>query len=233
MTAPTAQPGTLAWWQAGETFLAATADRLPDADLDSASLLPGWSRKTVLAHLAANADALVNLLTWAQTGVEIPMYASAQARDEGIAANAALTATDLRVALGGATTRFGAAIGAMTPQAWNARVRTAQGRTVPAAEVPWMRSREVWVHAIDLDAGAAFGDIPDDVLSALVDDAVATWDRRGQRPDVRLSSGNRSWTDGRTPVRADLPLLAAYVTGRHRFDTQAGNGPLPDLPAWL
>ena len=50
--------------------------------------LPGWSRGHVLAHIAGNADSLVNLLTWAATGVEHPQYASQEARDAAIEAGA-------------------------------------------------------------------------------------------------------------------------------------------------
>jgi maleylpyruvate isomerase len=58
-------PATLDWWEDGEAFCAAALDRLTEPDLDRPSLLPGWPRRTVIAHLARNADALVNLLTWA------------------------------------------------------------------------------------------------------------------------------------------------------------------------
>ncbi len=233
MTTPTAPSQTLAWWEAGEAFLASAAERLTDADLEQPSLLAGWSRRTVLAHVAANADALVNLLTWAGTGAETPMYACAQAREQGIAANAALPAAELRAAMRGATSRFAAAVDAMTAQAWNVLVRTAQGRTVPASDVPWMRCREVWVHAVDLDAGAGFDDMADDVLTSVIDDVVATWGRRDQHPDVQLRSGGRTWADGSTPVEADLSVLTAYVTGRRRSDTPTSGGSLPSLPAWL
>ena len=64
--------------------LLGTARIIEDGDLRAESLLPGWTRAHVLAHLANNADALVNLLTWARTGVETPMYASPEAREAGI-----------------------------------------------------------------------------------------------------------------------------------------------------
>src|ERR1041384_868904 len=59
------------------------------ADLDeqngkAPTALPGWTRAHVLSHLARNADALVNLLTWARTGIEHPMYASKADRDADI-----------------------------------------------------------------------------------------------------------------------------------------------------
>src|SRR3569833_847956 len=77
-------PETLSWWEDGERHLATAVGRLVDEDLARPSLLPGWDRAHVLAHVANNADALINLLTWARTGVETPMYASQEARDAGI-----------------------------------------------------------------------------------------------------------------------------------------------------
>jgi maleylpyruvate isomerase len=64
--------------------------RRTEADLAGPSLLLGWPRRTVVAHVARNADALVNQLTWARTGEESPMYASTQARDTAIAATGGL-----------------------------------------------------------------------------------------------------------------------------------------------
>ena len=56
-------PLASAWCADGERFLDEALDRLPGAGLDGPSLLPGWSRRTVIAHVARNADALGNLLT--------------------------------------------------------------------------------------------------------------------------------------------------------------------------
>jgi uncharacterized protein (TIGR03083 family) len=65
----------LAWWRDGEQALRATVAAIPDTALDQPSRLPGWTRQTLLAHVTRNADALVNLLAWASTGVPTPMYA--------------------------------------------------------------------------------------------------------------------------------------------------------------
>jgi maleylpyruvate isomerase len=96
-----------------------------------------------------------------------------------------------------------------------------------------MRCREVWVHAVDLDVGVGFGDIPDHVLAALVDDVTRTWRRRGETPDVRFVSGARTWGSGSRTARGELPALAASLTGRQRPETLAADGPLPALPRWL
>jgi maleylpyruvate isomerase len=229
----TGPPATLDWWAEGERTLATALGRLTDEEFDGPSRLPGWSRGTVLAHVARNADALVNLLGWARTGVETPMYASPQARDAGIAETAALPPAPLRAEVVAATDRLAAAVRELPEPAWSAVVRTAQGRAVPTSEVLWMRCRETWVHAVDLDAGIGFDAVPDDVLAALVDDVFRMWERRGHVPDVTVFAGDRTWGSGGSAVSGSLAAVAGWVTGRTPgagLDTDDG---LPELPAWL
>jgi maleylpyruvate isomerase len=223
----------LEWWRNGERHLGTALGRLTDEEFDAPSLLPGWTRQQLLAHVARNADALVNLLTWARTGIETPMYASPAARAAGIAEAAALPAPHLRAEVLAATRRLADAVATMTGEAWSAPVRTAQGRTVPAAEVPWMRCREVWVHAVDLDAGVGFADIPEDVLAALVDDVFRMWDRRDQIPDLAVFAGDREWGTGALAVAGPLPEVTAWLTGRTAGEGLRADGPLPQLAAWL
>ncbi len=52
-------------------------------------------------------------------------------------------------------------------------MRSALGRAIPAAEIPWMRVREVWLHAVDLDADARLADPPGGVIDTLLDDISA------------------------------------------------------------
>ena len=49
------------WTRDGTTLLLAEAD-LDEAALGAPSALPGWTRRHLLAHVAANADALGNLV---------------------------------------------------------------------------------------------------------------------------------------------------------------------------
>lgn len=226
-------PPTLALWEQGERHLATALGRLTNEEFDGPSLLPGWTRQHLLAHVARNADALVNLLTWARTGVETPMYPSPEAREAGIAETAALPPTQLRDEVLAATGRLVQAVRSVPEQAWAAEVRTAQGRMVPASEVPWMRCREVWVHAVDLDAGIEFADIPAEVLAALADDVFRMWDRRDQVPDVVVFAGDREWGTGALAVAGPLPAVIAWLTGRSTGEELTADGPVPTLPAWL
>lgn len=63
------------WAQLGTALFVQAAD-LGDTGMDAPSTLPGWTRKHLVAHIAANADALGNLVHWAATGDRTPMYSS-------------------------------------------------------------------------------------------------------------------------------------------------------------
>jgi maleylpyruvate isomerase len=227
------KPETLDWWADGERLFGTALGRLTDEEFEGPSLLPGWNRQYLLAHVARNADALGNLLRWARTGVETPMYASVEAREAGIAEAAELSPAELRAEVLAATGRLAEAVHGLPEEAWSARVRTAQGREVPASEVPWMRCREVYVHAVDLDAGVGFGDIDEAVQVAMVDDVFRMWDRRDQVPDVVVFAGDREWGTGAVAVSGPLPSVTAWLTGRSRGDGLSADGGIPEVPAWL
>lgn len=223
----------LGWWKSGERHLAEALDQLADEQFEAPSLLPGWSRRHLLAHVARNADALVNLLTWARTGVETPMYPSREARDEAILATAELPPSQLRTEVHDTAARLGQEMLSLPQSAWNMPVRTALGRTVPVSQVPWMRCREVWVHAVDLDAGIGFADIPEPVLAALVDDVFRMWDGRDGGADVAVLADGREWGAGTVRVAGSLPAVTGWLTGRSAGEDLTADRPLPATAAWL
>ena len=220
------------WWADGELAVSGLVDRLSDDDLGGDSALPGWSRAHVVAHLARNADALVNLLTWARTGVETPMYPSREVRDAGIEATAAQPPAELRTDYVAASARLAQTIDTLPAEAWTTEVRNGQGVTVLASLVPWMRAKEVWVHGTDLDAGLAFADLPADVCTALVDDVLGLFASRDQELDVTVvaTDVDRSWGDGSATVRGPVTAVAAWLT---RSDTAELEGDVPEPPCWL
>ncbi len=220
---------TVAWAMRCTRVFLETVERLDDDEFDEPTALPGWTRRHVLAHVHSNAEALGRLLSWARTGIRTPMYASAEDRQGGIEAAAALPAPDLRAEVYQSAHLLLAGFHALPDEAWQAEVVTAQGRTVPASQVPWLRTRELAVHAVDLNAGTRFADLPVEVCVALVDD-VARW-RSGRGPALSFSDGHLAWSvEGTEPVaRVVRPVaeLAAWLTGRLRDPL------LPLLPAWL
>ena len=220
------------WMAEGERAVARLVDGLSDEDLAAPSRLPDWTRAHVVAHLARNADALGNLLTWARTGVETPMYPSPEARDRDIATTAALRADELRADFTAACRRFADAIENLPAEAWTATVRTRQGRAIEATEVPWMRAKEIWVHGTDLDAGLAFGDLPTDYAAALVDDVLGHFAGRGEALEVTVAATDvdRQWGTGEPTVHGPVTAIAAWLT---RGDASNLPGDVPPPPTWL
>ncbi len=165
------------------------------------------------------------------------MYTSPEQRDGDIRTGSQRSPDDLR-RWAEQSHRLATALDRLTDEHWARTVRTAQGRQVPASEIPWLRAREVMVHAVDLDPALGFSAHPEDFLRALVGEVVG---RRstGDQPALRLSTddGRDSWEmSGRgvpTEVRGSLSAVATYLTGRPDADVTAPSGTVPDLPPWL
>jgi len=226
----------------GTAFFATQLGALTDTELAAASALPDWSRAHVVAHLARNADALGNLLTWARTGVETPMYVTAEERATGIEAGAAHAPRQLRLDFDGAAQRLEHAAAGLASDAWWANVATRSGRVIPAAEVPWMRGREVWVHAVDLGAGAKLSDLPPAFVHALIAETVDGYTARAEVEPIAFTAvdGGARWllgVAGPEPmtVQGTAADLLGWLLGRTDGDglSVIGAAALPSLPTWL
>jgi maleylpyruvate isomerase len=185
------------------------------SDLDAPSLLPGWSRKHVVAHLALNAEAIGRLVEWARTGDEHPMYTSPEQRNADIEAGALRPADELVAWFDESAAVLAESMRALSDEQWARSVRSGQGRGIPATDVPWMRSREVMIHAVDLGTGLTFADLPSGFLEALCTDIRTT---RNDVPEL----------DG------PLPQVAAFLAGRPYDGVVTTDGrPAEPLPPWL
>jgi maleylpyruvate isomerase len=219
-------------WALSSVFLQ-LLDGLTDSALDQPSLLPDWNRRRLVAHVAGNADGLGRLVTWARTGEVTPMYASPEERLAAIERGTQLPPADLRAWVKRSAEELEGGLRSLTNQDLTAEVVTAQGRTIPAAEIAWLRAREVNVHAIDLDAGFGFDDLEPDFTRTLITDVVRHRNQRGDGPTLGLlatDTGNTWRIDGTGQsalVSVPLARLAGWLTGRE-------NRPhLPPLPPWL
>ena len=225
VTGPRSLTHTLAWAGDGAAHLRGLMTRMGDDAFAAPSALPGWSRAHVLTHIARNADAMVNLFTWARTGEPTPMYPSAEHRVAGIEAGATRPPDVVRADAIASSARLLAAADELAAEAWDATVRTGRGRRITAAEVPWLRIRESWVHTVDLAAGASFADLPPSLVDALLDDVVADLAAATSDGDVEplrlvdtttdrtLSLGTATAADP-TEVRGPAPDLLGWLTGR-------------------
>ncbi|MFD3621220.1 maleylpyruvate isomerase family mycothiol-dependent enzyme [Streptomyces sp. NPDC058676] len=229
----------LGWVEDGQYRLRQAVDALREDAVTEPSALPGWTRGHLLTHLARNADALVNLLTWARTGIPTPMYTSPDQRVTDIEAGAGRPLADQRADVRESAARFRKATDALSADAWSATVVSAQGREIPASEVPWLRAREVWIHLVDLRVGVDMDALPPEFAWALVRD-VAGWLSARVEPGIGaelVAEGHGTVVLG-TPapgvtVTGPPYALAAWLTGRGSTQELRVTGGLPDLPRWL
>lgn len=210
-------------------------DELPVEDLRAPSLLPGWSRAHVVAHLAGNALSHVRMLDGCLAGEVRAQYADGGARADGIAALAAVPA---RVVAEHA--RAAAALedrwAAMRQEHWERPVRWLDRGTAPAHTTLWSRRKEVEVHRVDLAAGYAPADWPAEFARRLLARLLARTDLPTM---VVVADGVPTGEEGvgtgeeGPRVSGSPAALAAWLSGRSDgADLQVSGGPLPTPPAW-
>ena len=173
------------------------ARALSEADLRAASLLPGWTRAHVLAHVARDADAMRNLLVGARSGQDRPAYPSAQARDADIEQGAAKRAADLLADLADSAMALRTIARQLPDEGWQVPVRILDSAPFPADQLLTRRLVEVELHHCDLGAGYGPADWP----AAFADMELAE-PMRSQRAD-RLTSTREA--EPLAPVRPPAP----------------------------
>ena len=229
MTSPAQDAAALQ--DATDRLLTAVA-KLDPTVVTEPSQLPGWTRGHVLAHLARNADALVDVLGGR------PMYASAESRDADIANGAprplAEQLDDVRLT----AARLDGAFAAQSEAGWQRTVELRNGVTDLAASLPFRRWIEIELHHVDLGVGYSLEDLP----GGFVDRELANMARRfSGHPDIpeavelRAEDG-RSWRTGavgETPmVIVGSPVaLVGWLTGRTTGSGLSAGAPLPALPS--
>lgn len=225
----------------GTAFFARKLNELSDTELDGASLLPGWTRRHVVAHIGYNARAIARLVEWAATGVETPMYASMAVRDHEIDFGATLSPIALRNLFDHSAVQLSVEWRDLPEDAWKHQVRTIQGREVPASETVWMRSREVWVHAVDLNNGAAFDQVPANVLERLLKDITTAWNNRGEDRDLLLKIigaptiselGDLNSVDPKI-ITGTLSAVTAFACGRSNKNVTSNKHEPLIAPRWI
>jgi maleylpyruvate isomerase len=200
--------------------VATTAAALSDAQVREPSALPGWTRGHVLTHIARNADGLGNLLRWARTGTEIPMYPNAEARTADIEAGAARPAADLAADVRESAAAFAAEAADVPGDGWATMVRALYGPPFPALAVLDRRLLEVEIHHVDLAAGYSPADWPADFVADALPRVADSFTGRDDAPRCQV------WVDGAPhgyrigPEDEESPRLIV-------------SGPAGDVLAWL
>ncbi|WP_426363318.1 maleylpyruvate isomerase family mycothiol-dependent enzyme [Streptomyces sp. E-08] len=213
--------------EATDRLLAAAAS-WDNAATAEPSRLPGWTRGHVLAHVARNADALVNVLQGR------PMYADAATRDADIERDAGRP-LDVHLAdLRESGDRFQAA--GAEPADWSRTVELRNGVTDSASRIPFRRWVEVALHHVDLGVGYELEDLPEEFVLREIDFLAERFKGLESVPATTLrASDGQGWTTGGTSgevvVTGPAPELLGWLAGRRDGSAlKTEGGPLPELP---
>lgn len=238
--------------EAGQVHFDRTVCELGDDRLRGSSLLPGWTRAHVIAHVGFNARALTRLVDWARTDIEHAMYESADARNREIDCGAPMSSAELRRLNHVEAHALTAAWRAMPDDRWAYEVSNAQGARIPVRDTVWMRARELWLHAVDLDHVSSDSDVPAAVQRRIVQNVLDTWATRdGHRVHASVSgtgelleplpspTAEPATADPRATVSGSLPNLMLWATGRRHAGVSALDssgreiGEAPTALRWL
>ncbi|MCP3756674.1 maleylpyruvate isomerase family mycothiol-dependent enzyme [Streptomyces sp. TBY4] len=219
--------------EATDRLLTAAA-KLDNAALAEESHLPGWTRGHILAHLARNADALVNVFEGR------PMYESGAAREADIERDFGRPLLEQLEDVRNSAARWEDVAG--RPQDWTRVVELRNGVTDVAARVPFRRLIEVELHHVDLNIGYELDDLPDEFAEREIAFLADRWSGRPDVPPVTLWLGHDgtglTWHTGGTegtPVTlgGTRDELLGWLAGRGDQGahlTLIEGGHLPELP---
>lgn len=219
--------------------LLATAETIGDEAIRAPSLLPGWSRAHVLAHIAGSTDSRVRLLVAAAARLDIPQYPSEQARTEQIEADAARPRAALLARVRRSLTEAVTAVLTHPADRWNEEVEWLGGDRHPVHRAVSSLLQELEVHHVDLDAGYRPADWPGWFVADESRRVLASFSDRPEMPRIEVQAtdqdiGHVFGEDPELLVTGAGYALLAWLTGRSGGEglSVAPPGPLPELPAW-
>jgi maleylpyruvate isomerase len=194
--------------------LVAGFDGLTEDAAARPSLCAGWTVGHVLTHIARNADGLRRGAEGARRGEAVPMYDSAQARDQDIDAGAGRPVTELVADVISSASALGDAWSAMRPADWDRPMLHHRVGTLPLSDTPMMRLSEVEIHHVDLGGRFRPDGWPDSFVARIL---VAAGDLPARLPDglalqVRATDTGEHWSAG-AAGRADAEAGAAGSLG--------------------
>jgi maleylpyruvate isomerase len=189
---------------------------IAEPDLRSPSLLRGWSRAHVIAHLASGADAMRNLLGGVRSGRYRTAYASAAVRDAAIESGAAWTTAELMTWLADSAVALRTVTRRLPDDRWQVPVKLLDSAPFAAGELLVTRLVEVELHHCDLGIGygpgqwpAAFG------AMELAEPMRSQREERLSYQQPAISARAKSAARPAPPYRPGQPLPGSWI-GRSR-----------------
>src|SRR3954452_1788676 len=213
----------------------ASLSELTDEDVRQPSVLPGWTRAHVIAHLSRNADALTNVLHGAQAGEQRGQYPSTEQRDADIEAGSRHTVAELRGEAVASAGRWVQAANELHSSKLDAPGSRVPGSPpFPVRRVGRMRRTEVEVHHADLDIGYTVADWPADFVDLLLErrtgqletDQPMVLELTDRGSSIGIGSGGPT-------VSGSTADVLWWLLGRGGGERVAcSSGQLPDLGKW-
>lgn len=218
--------------------LVRSVDAMTDDEWGGASLLPGWTRAHVVAHLTLNAEGLDAALTGLVQGKRVPMYASQEARHDDIEQLGGVDPSRLRTRFLASVTGFADAVSAVPQDEWSTTIeRVPGGRTFSAHAIPGARLREIEVHHADLALAYTQANWPPGFAPRLVN-AMAKRAAWAQPFQARATDTGHIWQLGEDGAGGPTVSGAAndlgwWLTGRgDEAKLTSDDGTVPGIEAW-
>ena len=214
----------------------ASLSALTDEDVRRPSVLPGWTRSHVIAHLSRNADALTNVLHGAQAGELRSQYPSAAQRDADIEESAGQSLAELRADAIASAGRWVQAANELHTSRLEAQGSWVPGSPpYPVRRVGRMRRTEVEVHHADLGIGYTAADWPQEFVDLLLDRRASQLESADQALVLELTDRGESreiGTGGPTVSGSTADVLWWLLGRGGGTGVTCSSGQLPDLGKW-
>ncbi|MEM8618473.1 MAG: maleylpyruvate isomerase family mycothiol-dependent enzyme [Actinomycetota bacterium] len=192
---------------AHQQLLAALDGRRDDLEVFAPSALPEWSIGHVLAHITNSGDGHTRLFSAAAGGDVGEQYPGGHSQrtaeiEEAASRSAAEHIDALRRSVWQLESMWAAS-------SWEGRGRLSHGAEVPLRELPFLRSREVLLHHIDLDIGFGFEQLPALYIRLELARLEMLWKARQPMGMTEIPAAAR---------RSSPPERLAWLTGRGEID---------------
>lgn len=222
--------------RSGTRRLVRTVDALPDEEWSRPSLLPGWRRAHVVAHLTLNAVALHEVLGGVLEGRTVAMYPSQEERDAAVDELAGAGLPALREQFLASTTLVGDRVEQLPAELATRTVeRVPGGRTFLAGDIGVMRLLEVEVHHADLGLDHTAADWPAEVVDLVLTRRAGAY--AGPAFTAHATDLGRRWAFGSGELGATVSgagsALAWWAAGRGSGEgLTSDDGRVPGIEAW-
>jgi maleylpyruvate isomerase len=228
---PAAPASDLALARLGTAYFARQLNEISDEGLDRPSLVAGWSRRHVVAHVGFQARALARLVAAARKGRDRETIDEPEAQNEDVALSATLPSHALRYLFKHSEVHLNVEWRDLEEPNWGRRVSSLQGEVVTIRETAWRRAREIWLRAVDLDNGATFYDFPRDLTARLLKETAEKINGQSKGISVALKPTDNYEAvvigTGKQQVKGRASDLLRWLAGRgsRRLD--------PSMPDFL